>query len=106
MVVLPCLRSCPPKALFIVSMSSWAVLASSSSGFTLCAFAQLFAAEMQSSRMITYVGPSYWLTCNSVALAVAPKAHAIRRAAVVLILQLLGLEKRKNDEVGSRRPTM
>ena len=72
----------------------------------LCAFAQLFAAEMQSSRMITYVGPSYWLTCNSVALALAPKAHAIRRAAVVLILQLLGLEKRKNDEVGSRRPTM
>ena len=48
---------------------------------------------MQSSRMITYVGPSYWLTCNSVALAVAPKAHAIRRAAVVLIL--LGLEKKR-----------
>lgn len=43
--------------------------------------------------MITYVGPSYWLTCNSVALAVAPKAHAIRRAAVVLIL--LGLEKKE-----------
>ena len=29
----------------------------------------------------THVGPSYWLTSNSVALAVAPKAHARARMA-------------------------
>ena len=29
----------------------------------------------------THVGPSYWLTSNSAALAVAPKAHARARMA-------------------------
>ena len=44
---------------------------------------------LQSSR-ITHVDPSYWLTCNSAALAVAPKAHAMARiAAVVLTILLL-----------------
>ena len=30
---------------------------------------------------ITHVGPSYWLTSSSAALAVAPKAHAMARIA-------------------------
>ena len=58
------------------------------------AFLQILAAAFmlllhELSRLImvakcgttTHVGPSYWLTSNSAALAVAPKAHARARMA-------------------------